>query len=236
VVSQMPYNRRTFPRTVPFVLLAVLICPPHARAQSFAFWGDLIYTLVQNKQVEWTAVGYYRSDESLIPGTIFTRVSTEAKIAASSRLRLWVQYTLINEGEQASGRNSWNNRPQVGLIYRLRTFGANNVVTSETRFQRNLRTGGESPSNDYRQAFELRNDKKRISPWFREELFFDNSKGFFRTRSRVGIIVNLKEGRQLALAYQFQSNKNDNGSWAPEHTIVARFWIGNHLSWRGRNP
>jgi len=84
--------------------LAFLICPPHAQAQSAAFWGDLIYTFVQNRQIEWTAIGSYRNDGFLIPGTIFTRVSTEARIAVSSKLWLWVQYALINEGEQANGR------------------------------------------------------------------------------------------------------------------------------------
>jgi len=219
-------------RLVP-LLLVVLICPFRAQAQSLAFWGDLIFTFVQDKKLEWTAVGSFRSDGHLLPGTIFTRVSTEARFALFPRFWLWGQYTFINEGTRADGRVDWNNRPQAGIIYRFRTFRADNDLTGQTRIERNIHIGGVAPSNDYRQAIELRNDKGKIAPWFWEELFFDNSRGFFRTRSRAGLIFNLREGRQLSVAYQFQSTQSAQAR-SPQHAIVARFWLGRRLSWRGR--
>ena len=100
------------------------------------------------------------------------------------------------------------------------------------RVQRSFATESRAASTVYRQDFELRDDRKGIRPWAEQELFFKND-GFYRTRSRLGAIITLREGRQLSLAYQFQSTQS-SGAWQPLHAVVVRFWFGRHFSWRGR--
>ena len=176
----------------------------------------------------------FRSDEQEVNGTYVARLSTAGKIRLSRRFRFEPRVLFINQGKNFGGGTTWVTRPRFTLSWRLAEF-ANVHLTSKTRYERHIRSDKVPDFNVYRQGFEFREDHQKVSPWILQEFFFDNSRGFFRSRSRAGLIFNLRMSRQLSVAYQLQSTNRVVRGWEPQHAIVCRFWYGSRFSWRGHD-
>jgi len=102
-------------------------------------------------------------------------------------------------------------------------------------YERHFRGDAIPDFNVYRTRLELRADGIRKEPWAQQDFFFDKARGFFRARTRAGLLWNLKQNRQVRLAYQFQYTQDRDGDWGPQHAIVFRYLFGSTLSWRGVN-
>jgi hypothetical protein len=57
--------------------------------------------------------------------------------------------------------------------------------------------------NVCRTRLEFRGDGYRNQPWAQQDFFFDHGRGFFRTRTRVGLLWDLRRSQQLRVAYRF---------------------------------
>ena len=71
------------------------------------------------------------------------------------------------------------------------------------------------------------------SAWAQGARFWDETA--LRSRTRIGLLWDLRSSRQLRLAYQFQYTQDRTGVWGPQHAIVVRYWFGERLSWRAVN-
>ena len=112
-----------------------------------------------------------------------------------------------------------------------RVTGNRQVVGYERHFR-----GNEIPDfNVYRTRVELRMDGIKHEPWLQQDFFFDHARGFFRTRTRGGVLWNFKHSQQIRLGYQFQYTQDRLGAWAAQHAVIFRYWFGSNLSWRDAN-
>lgn len=136
--------------------------------------------------------------------------------------------------EAEVGDAAFDQRIQVLLRYTLFRFDDGGIrVRGGTFYERHFRGDEIDDFNVYRQRFELRADRLRWAPYVQQDFFFDEDRGFFRTRSRAGLAWSFETERQVTLAYQFQYTENRLGMWTPQHAIVFRFWFGERLSARG---
>jgi hypothetical protein len=84
--------------------------------------------------------------------------------------------------------------------------------------------------NRYRQAFEIEHARRSWSPWAYQDFSFQNSGGFVRSRSRLGLHWKGSATVSFRLAYQFESLDTGN-AWAPRHAVYTElsingpFWI-----------
>ena len=75
--------------------------------------------------------------------------------------------------------------------------------------------------------------KGELVPWGQQDLSFDRERGFFRTRTRIGLLKNLSKKGRFAVAYQFQYTGDRASRWTPQHAIFLRYWFGGSLYARG---
>ena len=221
------------------LVLLLLAVPAPARAQEsrlwddVAVWADFIYTLRSWDTVVWTVTPSIRTDEQELNTGFMTRVTTEATVVLPNWWDLRGKFFLIGR-ESELGDVFVDERIQVlarRTLYRNETLRFRGGLMYERHFR-----GDRVPDfNVYRGRLELRGDAIKNEPWAQQDFFFDHDRGFFRTRSRVGFLWNLRRARQIRLAYQFQYTKDRGGQWGPQHAIVFRFWFGEQLSWRAVN-
>ena len=103
-----------------------------------------------------------------------------------------------------------------------------------TLFERHFRADRVGNFNVYRQRVELSADDRKYSPWVQQDFSFDHQRGFFRTRSRLGLLWSMRTQIQIAVAYQFQYTQRPILGWAPQHSVLFRYWFGKRFSARGR--
>ncbi len=215
------------------VLSSLLLAPAPARAQGarlwdeVALWTDLIYTLRSWDRVVWTVTPSIRTDEQELNTGFMTRVTTEATVALDDAWDVRGRYFFIRREDV---------REEVVLDQRLQLLFRRTLHKNDTLrlrgglfYERHFRGDAVEDFNVYRARLEVRGDAIRNEPWAQQDLFFDHARGFYRTRTRVGLLWNLKHSRQLRLAYQFQYTRDRSGTW------VVRFWFGDQLSWRRVN-
>ena len=222
-------------------LLLFLWIPRTGSAQGTRFWDDaalwaeFIYTLRSSEEVVWTVTPSLRTDDQEINSTFMSRVTTEATLALPKEWDVRGRYFFIGHGAEV-GDYSFDHRMQILLRKTLLRFWNDDVrFRGGLFYERHFRGDAIDDFNVYRTRLELRGDGIRNEPWAQQDFFFDHARSFFRTRTRVGFLWNLRREQQVRLAYQFQYTQNRAGDWGPQHAIVFRYWFGSTLSWRGVN-
>ncbi len=207
---------------------------PEPKDPKFAFWGEFIYTVLWQDKLIWTVTPSFRTDEQEINGNFVTRFTTEATYRVPRDWELRGRFYLIGREKEVGGGASFDQRIQFLVRYPLTTFRDNALgLDGGTLYERHFRGDQLSDFNVYRQRFELSADTWKYSPWVQQDLSFDHSRGFYRTRTRLGLLYSFQSNSQIALAYQFQYTQRQLGSWAPQHEILFRYWFGKRLSARG---
>jgi len=102
-------------------------------------------------------------------------------------------------------------------------------------YERHFRGDEIDDFNVYRTRLEVRMDGIKNEPWVQQDFFFDHARGFFRTRSRGGLLWNFRNNQEVRLGYQFQYTQDLQGNWGPQHAIIFRYWFGSSLSQRRVN-
>ena len=217
-------------------LLLLLWVPQPATAQGSrlwdeaALWAEFIYTLRSWEKAVWVITPSIRSDEQEINSTFMTRVTTDATFALPREWEFRGRFFLIGRATELD-KMVFDQRIQV--LFR-KTFFRNDDVRLRAGlfYERHFRGDVIDDFNVYRTRLEFRGDGFRHQPWAQQDFFFDHARGFFRTRTRVGLLWDLKRSQQLRLAYQFQYTEDLTGAWGPQHAVVVRYWFGEQLSRR----
>ncbi len=224
------------------MVLLCLLTPAHGLSEEpgqdppFAVWGEFIYTVLGREKFVWTVTPSIRTDEQEIDGNFVSRFSTEATVALPKeewelRSRLFV----IGRAKEGGGA-AFDQRVQFLVRYPLTHFWKDQIsVDGGTLYERHFRGDEVADFNVYRQRVELTADDWKFAPWMQQDLSFDHTRGFYRTRTRLGVQWNFNRSKQIALAYQFQYTERPAAGWAPQHSMLFRYWFGSRLSFRGRN-
>ena len=200
-----------------------------------AFWGEFIYTLRSWEKVTWTITPSFRTDEQELNSSFMSRVTTEATIKLPEEWDVRSRFFMIGR-ETDLGNLVFDERIQMLLRKTFFRFWNDDIrFRGGVFYERHFRGDAIPDFNVYRTRLELRADGIRNEPWVQQDFFFDKARGFFRARTRAGLLWNLKQNRQVRLAYQFQYTQDRDGDWGPQHAIVFRYWFGSTLSWRGVN-
>jgi hypothetical protein len=214
-------------------LLLLLIPRTGGADEKYALWSDFVYTLRSGESLVWVVTPAFRTDEQEVNGRFTTRVSTALTWDLAPGWDLGGQFFLIGR-EAEVGDAAFDQRAQILLRYTLLRFHDDEIrIRGGTFYERHFRGDQVDDFNVYRQRFEMRADSWRRAPGIQQDLFFDHARGFFRTRTRVGLLWSFETKKQVTLAYQFQYTQNRLGAWTPQHAIVFRFWFGQRLSARG---
>ena len=235
----MSRSRRAGRRTLlPFALFA-LFFPRGASAQDarfwedIAFWGEFIYTLQTWDRVEWTITPWIRTDEQELNSGTMTRVTTEAWVDFGDGWDIRNRYFAIGRKDEAQDEVVLDHRLQFFLRKLLGRIADDRVrVRGGIFYERHFRSDVIEDFNVYRTRVELRADGIRYEPWTQLDFFWDSARGFFRTRSRTGVIWRLRNAQEIRLAYQFQYTQDRSNEWKPQHAVVFRYWFGSKLSRR----
>ncbi len=94
-----------------------------------------------------------------------------------------------------------------------------------TLYERHFRGDEIADFNVYRKRIELSADDWKFAPWTQQDLSFDHSRGFYPTHTRFGVLWNFKRDIQIALAYQYQYAQRPFAGWAPQHSLLFRYWF-----------
>ena len=222
-------------------LLVALCVPRPGRAQGarlweeLALWAELIYTLRTWDKVVWVVTPSIRTDEQELNSGLATRVTTDATVQLPEEWDFRGRFFLIAR-ETELEEFVLDERIQLLLRKTLLRFRDDRVrFRGGLFYERHFRGDAIPDFNVYRTRLELRGDGISNEPWGQQDFFFDHARGFFRTRTRVGFLWNLRNEQQLRIAYQFQYTQDLQGDWGPQHAVVVRYWFGNKLSWRGLN-
>ncbi len=218
------------------VLLLALLAPQPGWAQEsrlwdeVALWAEFIYTLRSWEKVVWVVTPAIRTDEQEINSTFMTRVTTDATFALPREWEFRGRFFLIGHGTE---RDEVAFDQRIQILFRKTFFRSDDLrLRAGLFYERHLRGDAIDDFNVYRTRLEFRGDGVRNQPWAQQDFFFDHVRGFFRTRTRVGLLWDLRRSQQLRLAYQFQYTQDRGGAWGPQHAIVVRYWFGARLSWR----
>jgi len=142
---------------------------------------------------------------------------------------------MIGHGTEEDGV-AFDQRVQILVRYPLFHFWNDAfAVDGGTLYERHFRGDQVADFNVYRQRADLSADDWKYSPWAQQDFSFDHARGFYRTRTRAGLLWSLKSNNQIALAYQFQYTQRPGGGWWPQHALLFRYWFGRRLSFRGRD-
>ncbi len=200
-----------------------------------ALWAEFIYTIRDWETVAWVVTPAIRTDEQELNSSFMTRVTTDATVRLPKEWDIRGRYFFIGRDVEV-GDYSIDHRIQILLRKTLFRFWNDDFrFRGGVFYERHFRGDAIDDFNVYRTRLEVRGDGIRKEPWGQTDLFFDHARGFFRTRTRVGFLWNLKREQQIRLAYQFQYTKNRVGEWGSQHAIIFRYWFGSRLSWRGVN-
>ncbi len=229
-----------------FVLLIFLIAspllaqnpmPPSLETDdpNLAFWGEFIYTVLWRERLVWTVTPSIRTDEQEIDANFMSRFTTEAILRLPKAWQFRGRLFLIGR-EKEEGGGAFDQRIQLLFRYPLTRFRNGKLsLDGGTLYERHFRGDQVADFNVYRQRFELWDEDTKYSPWIQQDFSFDHSRGFYRTRNRIGLLWTLKAQSQIAVAYQFQYTERELDTWAPQHAILFRYGFGKRLSARGRN-
>ena len=229
-----------------FILLTIVMphpglaqdpMPPIVETEDpkFAFWGEFIYTLLWRERLVWTVTPSIRTDEQEIGSDFVSRLTTEANVALPKDWELRGRFFLIGRQKEQNSGAAFDQRIQFLVRYPLTTFRNGELeLDGGTLYERHFRGDEVSDFNVYRQRVEISADNWKLSPWGQQDFSFDHSRGFYRTRSRIGLLWSSQQNKQIAVAYQFQYTQREPGTWAPQHAILFRYWFGQRLSARGR--
>ena len=226
----------------PVLILALLVtslAPRSVKAQDarfwedVAFWGEFVYTIQTWDSVEWTVTPWIRTDEQELNSGGMTRVTTEAWVRLGDGWDIRNRYFAIGRMDEAEDEVVLDHRIQFFLRKLLgRAWNDRVRVRGGIFYERHFRSDAIPDFNVYRTRIELRGDGIRYEPWTQLDFFFDQSRGFFRTRSRTGVIWRLRNRQEIRLAYQFQYTQDRSNQWSPQHAVVFRYWFGSKLSRR----
>ena len=225
-------------------LLLLLLVPQTGWAQQegstrlwdeLALWADIIYTIRDWEKVVWVVTPSFRTDEQELTSGSMSRLATDATVRLPKEWDIRGRYFFIGRDTEV-GDYTIDHRIQILLRKTFFRFWNDNFrFRGGLFYERHFRGDSIDDLNVYRTRFEVRGDGIRNEPWGQTDLFFDHARGFFRTRTRVGFLWNLRREQQIRLAYQFQYTQSRAGDWAPQHAIVLRYWFGSTVSWRGVN-
>jgi len=208
---------------------------PETDDPNFAFWGEFIYTVLWRERLVWTVTPSIRTDEQEINANVVTRFATEAILQLPRDWQFRGRFFLIGRQKEEDG-NAFDQRIQFLIRYPLTRFWNGEInVDGGTLYERHFRGDQVKDFNVYRQRIELAADDWRYSPWVQQDFSFDHARGFYRTRTRIGLLWTFDSQSQIAAAYQFQYTERELGTWAPQHAILFRYWFGRRFSARGRN-
>jgi len=208
---------------------------PETDDPNFAFWGEFIYTILWRDRLVWTATPSLRTDEQEINANFVTRFTTEATLELPKAWQFRGRFFLLGRQKEGGG-NAFDQRIQLLVRYPLTTIWKGEIyVDGSTLYERHFRGDEVADFNVYRQRLELMADYWKYSPWLQQDFSFDHGRGFYRTRTRIGLLWTFQSESQIGVAYQFQYTQRELGTWAPQHAILFRYWFGRRLSARGRN-
>ena len=200
-----------------------------------ALWAEFIYTLRSWEDANWVITPSVRTDEQELNSTGMSRVTTDVTFSLPDEWDIRPRYFLIGRLTEADDF-VFDHRIQVLARKTLARLHDEKIrLRAGVFYERHFRGDAIDDFNVYRTRLELRGDELWNEPWAQQDFFFDHDRGFFRTRTRVGLLWNLKHNSQLRIAYQFQYTQDRSGDWGRQHALVVRYWFGNRLSWRGVN-
>ena len=216
--------------------------PGSSRAQEARFWDDValwaefIYTIHTWDKVEWTVTPWIRTDEQELNSGTMTRVTTEAIVSLGETWDMRNRFFVIGRKDEARDKVVIDERIQILVRKRFLRFYDDRVrFRGGLFYERHFRGDAIPDFNVYRTRVELRGDGIKYEPWTQLDFFFDHSRGFFRTRTRTGVLWRLPNNQQIRLAYQFQYTQDRSGEWAPQHAVVFRYWFGTRVSGRAHD-
>ncbi len=214
-------------------LLLVLIPLNGAADEKYALWSDFIYTIRSGDRAIWVVTPSFRTDEQEINSSFATRITTDLTYDLARGWDVRGRFFLIGR-EAEVGDAAFDQRAQILLRYTLFRFHNGEVrVRGGTFYERHFRGDEIEDFNVYRQRFQMGADSWRWAPGIQQDFFFDDGRGFFRSRTRIGLLWSFETKKQITLAYQFQYTQNRLGTWTSQHAIVFRYWFGQRLSARG---
>ena len=201
-------DRRIAPkrRLIVGALLAALFIPRAGQAQDARFWDEIaiwaefIYTIQTWDKVVWTVTPWIRTDEQELNTGTMTRVTTEATVLLPKDWDFRGRFFMI--GRQ-SDMNEFVLDERIQLLFRklLTRFWDDKIrFRGGLFYERHFRGDAIPDFNVYRTRLELRGDGIPYEPWVQQDFFFDHARGFFRTRTRAGVLWNLQNDQQIRLA------------------------------------
>ena len=158
------------------------------------------------------------------------RSTTSARFRASHDWSVRVGYSSFLRGHDFV-RLGWQRALSGGVSYPVGTP----KLMGSTIYEHHWLPADLGERNRLRQRFEFTWPKKKVAPWAYEDLTMENGRGFYRSRSRVGLLWDLPGAWQLRTGYQFQTIKQPaTGMWAPRHAILLQLRTPALFDLRGR--
>jgi hypothetical protein len=231
--AHLPFRWRI---VLPFGVLLLLTRATALADAETAFWAEFNWTPIWKKNFVMVISPSYRSDEQEVDGGGITRVTFDSIVGLPREWEVRGRFFLIGRDKEVGGA-AFDQRIQIrvrhplGVIERIEMAVLGGMV-----YERHFRGDEIADFNVYRPRVDwtARTLKWRLVPWGQQDFSFDHARGFFRTRTRVGLLKDLKRNNRIALAYQFQYTQDLTGSWTPQHAVFCRYWFGRRLRVKGR--
>ena len=178
-------------------------------------WTDVNATILETDRITWGAGGVARFRDSV--GSLYDRrATTAAEVSLSDRWSAVLGYMALNRRQTALGF-AWDHRAITGLTYSI--VRRSIAVDGTTLYERHFNRPGVSDFNRYRQQFDIERPEDRVSPWMHQSMAFV-SRGFIRSRSRVGLRWLIGSGHAFRAGYQFESIRVQQ-AWRPRHAVYT---------------
>lgn len=200
------------------LLLLVAVQPLPAAAQDSALWSEVGLTLLRSERVTWTAVTEFRTEQNFPRNTFPALYNTTLRFSVAKGWSLRGGYATFIRGNDRR-RLGWQNTVNAGVTYPV----FSSKVFGSTIYEHAWLPAGRGERDRLRQRFEMVwRAKERISPFAYEDLSLENGRGFYRSRSRLGMSFDLPRGFQLRTGYQFQTLQQRTGAWVPRHAMLLQ--------------
>lgn len=198
------------------LLLLVALRP--AAAQRPALWSEVGLTLLRSERVAWTAITEFRTDQNFPRNTFPALYNTTVRFSVAKGWSLRGGYATFVRGNDRR-RLGWQNTVNAGVMYPV----FSSKVFGSTIYEHAWLPAGRGERDRLRQRFEVVwRAKERTSPFAYEDLSMENGRGFYRSRSRLGVSFDLPHGFQLRTGYQFQTLQQRRGAWVPRHAVLLQ--------------
>lgn len=185
-------------------------------------WNEVEFTLIQCGRVVWGAEVGLRLRDGI--GQLYDRrAGTVVEVGLSKGISVSGGYMIRNRDISGFGFD-WNSRAVAQLNYTLYRFRSMELGGA-TAYERQMGRPDVPDYNRYRQRFELESGKTGFSPWIYQDFTFLRD-GFYRSRSRLGMVWRSQRAYEFAVAYQFESIRVPLiSAMIPRHTIYTTISI-----------